>query len=85
VVTVGPVYLSFVNFFEVALVYAGIPLVVIIAIGLLTVVRSRAKARPKYRPGASWDYSDRLFVGDTPLSLPSHVSDSPVGGARGTW
>ena len=73
------------NFFEFVLIFVGIPLLVVIALALVTVVPNRAKARPKYTPGGSWDYSDRFYTGDSPVEVPSHLIDSPLGGARGTW
>ena len=73
------------NFFEGALVFAGIPLLTIIVVGVLTVGRSRAGKRNPYKPGGSWDYSDRLYAGDTPVAVPTETTDSPLGGARGTW
>jgi hypothetical protein len=85
VVTLVVSYLSDVNFFEGLLVFAGIPAMVVLVVALLTVVPNRAKARRKYNPGDGWDYSDRFYTGDTPVSVPSHLTDSPLGGARGTW
>ena len=85
VVTREVSYRSNVNFFEGLLVFAGIPIVVILVVALLTVVPNRAKARPKYTPGSEWGYSDRLYTGDSPVEVPSHVTDSSLGGARGSW
>ena len=73
------------NFFEGALVFVGIPVVVIVGAYLLTVLPGRTKARPGYSPGGPWDYSDRFYTGDTPVDVPPHLTDSPLGGARGTW
>ena len=73
------------NFFQVLLVFVGIPVAVILVTALLTVVPNRAKARARYTPGSGWDYSDRFYTGDTPVNVPAHLSDSPLGGARGTW
>ena len=85
VVTGDVSYLSDVNFFEAVLIFVGIPLVIIVGVALLTVVPNRSRSRPTYRPGSSWDYSDRFYTGDTPVQVPSHLIDSPLGGARGTW
>ena len=77
-----------VNFFEGALVFAGIPLLVILIVGVLTVGRHRTGARATYKPGGPWSYSDRLYAGDTPVDVPSDSgssSYSSYGGARGTW
>jgi hypothetical protein len=74
-----------VNFFEAALVFAGIPLLVIVVVGILTVGRHRAGARVPYKPGGSWIYSDRLYAGDTPVEITSDARSSSFGGARGTW
>jgi len=74
-----------VNFFEFVLIFVGIPALVVIGLALVTVVPNRAKARPKYSPGSGWDYSDRFYTGDTPVEVPAHLMDSPLGGARGTW
>jgi hypothetical protein len=85
VVTEVVSYLSDVNFFEGVLVFVGIPLIVVLVVALLTVVPNRAKLRPKYTPGSGWDYSDRFYTGDSPVEVPSHLTDSRLGGARGTW
>ncbi len=78
-------YLFQVNFFEFVLVFVGIPVLVIALLAMVTVVPNRVKARPRYRPGADWDYADRFYTGDTPVEVPSHGTDSKLGGARGTW
>ncbi|MGY1914171.1 hypothetical protein ABC795_05665 [Blastococcus sp. HT6-30] len=41
---------------ETLLVYAGIPLAVILVLALLT-LRPGAGRRPRYKPGQSWDYA----------------------------
>ena len=76
-----------VNFFEGALVFVGIPLLVVLVIGVLTVGRSRSHKRAAYVPGGKWEYSDRLYVGDTPVDVFNGAgsTDETLGGARGTW
>lgn len=73
------------NFFEGVLVFLGIPLLVVIGVYLLFVVPGRSKARPAYRPGDPWDFSARFYTGDTSVDVPQYLTDSPLGGARGTW
>jgi hypothetical protein len=80
-------YRCAVNFFEGALVFVGIPLLVVLVVGVLTVGRSRAQKRTAYVPGGKWEYSDRLYVGDTPVDVEvaPGSTDETLGGARGTW
>lgn len=73
------------NFFEGALVFLGIPVVVVVGVYLLAVLPGRSKARPAYRPGDPWEFSARFYTGDTSVDVPPHLTDSPLGGARGTW
>lgn len=79
------VTVSNVNFFEGALVFLGIPLLTILIVAILTVGRHRAGKRAAYLPGGNWDYSDRLYAGDTPVDVPDHPAETTLGGARGTW
>lgn len=73
------------NFFEVVLVFVVIPLAVVGALFVVTVLPSRRRSRPAYVPGAAWEYSDRFYTGDSPVEVPIHLNDSSLGGARGTW
>ncbi len=73
------------NFFEGVLVFLGIPLAVVLGVFVMTVLPGRAKARHAYKPGESWDYSSRFYTGDTSVDVPQHLTDAPLGGARGTW
>lgn len=78
-------YLFLVSSFEAILVFLVIPIGVCLAVALVTVVPNRAKARPKYTPGGSWDFSDRFYAGDSPVSVPDSPVSNELGGARGTW
>ncbi|GAA1999465.1 hypothetical protein GCM10009818_07800 [Nakamurella flavida] len=56
-------------------------------IALLTLVPSRAKKRPRYAAGQSWDYPAQWWAGDAPVVV-SGTGVSPAesrGGAHGTW
>jgi hypothetical protein len=76
-----------VNILETILVYVGGPLVVYGVIALFTLVPSRVKKHPKYRPGSTWDYPDQWWAGDhkVPPADPALISAGTEGGARGTW
>jgi hypothetical protein len=76
-----------VSIFETLGIFVGIPLLIYGTIALLTVVRSRAKARPRYRPGQSWDYAPAFWAGNEPVVVPPTgvLGGTSRGGARGTW
>lgn len=81
-------YRAEVNFFDVVLVFVGIPVAVVLVLAAFTVWPARAKERPKYVAGSDWMYPDHLYTGDTPVQVPDHISGSSndtIGGARGTW
>ncbi len=75
------------NVLETVLIYVVIPAAIYGGIALLTVVRMRAKKRPRYRPGQSWDYPPQWWAGDFPVVPvdPELVVAGTEGGARGTW
>ena len=68
-------------------VFVGIPLLIYGTIALLTLVRGRAKSRPRYRPGQSWDYPPALWAGTEPVVVPPAgvLGSTARGGARGSW
>lgn len=68
-------------------VYVLIPLVIVLLVAALTLGPGRAKARPRYRPGESWDYPDQFWAGDDPVVSkdPADRVGTRLGGARGTW
>jgi len=68
-------------------VYVGIPLLIYGLIAVLTLVRGRAKFRPRYRPGQSWDYPPALWAGNEPVVVPPAgvLGSTARGGARGSW
>ncbi len=75
------------NILQTLLVYVVVPLALYGSIALLTVVRTAAKKRPKYRPGQPWDYPGQWWAGDYPVAPvdPDLVVAGTEGGARGTW
>lgn len=78
-------YLLKVTILETVLIYAVAPGALMGVVGLLTVMPSRAKARATYKPGDTWDYSDRFYAGSAAVAVPAHVLNSELGGARGEW
>jgi hypothetical protein len=68
-------------------IFVLIPLVVVLVVSALTLGRSRAKTRPRYRPGQPWDYPDQFWAGDDPVVAadPEDRVGTRLGGARGTW
>jgi len=81
-------YFRGVNILETILIYVVIPAAVFGVAALLTLVPGRAKSRPKYHSGDSWDYPAHWWSGDNPVaigSIPDASNDVTFGGARGTW
>jgi hypothetical protein len=76
---------------EVILILAGVPLVIMILLGLLTLRPNFARAR-RYRPGEAWSYPPVLWTAN-PEALRNGVahgrsrdgSGGACGGARGNW
>jgi hypothetical protein len=76
---------------EIILVLVGVPLAIMILIGLLT-MRSSFARRRRYRPGDAWDYPAVLWVAHSEVlhggGAAHHSrggSGGARGGARGTW
>ncbi len=68
-------------------IYVLIPLVCVAIIAAIVLGRSRARSRPRYRPGQPWDYPDHFWAGDDPVVAkdPADRVGTRLGGARGTW
>jgi hypothetical protein len=86
--------LSAVTVVETILVFAGIPLAIIVLLALLTLRGGRKPVR--YKPGQPWEHAPVWFEphpeatgghGGDGHALPAGASPSgaPLGGARGTW
>lgn len=71
---------------EIILVLAGVPLAILVLLGLLT-LRPNFVRPPRYRPGEEWNYPPVLWTAD-PETLHQgshHTAGAPRGGARGHW
>jgi hypothetical protein len=76
---------------EVILILAGVPLAIMILLGLLTLRPNFARAR-RYRPGEAWSHPPVLWTAN-PDTLRNGVgprrggagSGGARGGARGNW
>lgn len=72
---------------EVILVYAVTPALIVTVLGVLTVGRGWHRAKPTYEPGGPWEIGDRLWAGVAPVrSTP--VADrvgTKLGGAHANW
>ncbi len=68
-------------------IFVAIPLALYLVIALFSMLPGRAKKRPGYQPGTSWDYPDQWWAGDYPVPAadPALVVAGTEGGARGTW
>lgn len=69
--------------------FAGIPLSILLAIALFTIVPRMARA-PRYRPGKDWDHPPIWWTSgsNTELDPDGTAPAVPVetlGGARGVW
>jgi hypothetical protein len=90
--------LSAVTVVETILVFAGIPLAIILLLALLVFVPGGRK-RPRYKSGQPWDHApiwyephpdgaaaDHGSHAALPAGSAAHsVAAGPLGGARGTW
>jgi hypothetical protein len=63
-----------VNVAEALLVFAGIPLAIVVVLALLT-LKPGANRRPRYKPGQAWDHA--------PLWFEPHPAHAPGGGHGG--
>lgn len=75
------------SIWEVILVYAVTPAVIVTFLGVLTVGRGWHRATVKYQPGGAWDVGDRLWAGVTPVrSVPAADRvGTKLGGAHANW
>ncbi|MBV8993603.1 MAG: hypothetical protein JO287_07860 [Pseudonocardiales bacterium] len=73
---------------EVVLVMAGVPLAIMVLLGLLTLRPHLAQAR-RYRPGEEWNYPPVLWTAHPEErrggSTDPHSSSAARGGASGRW
>jgi hypothetical protein len=74
-----------VTILETLAVFVGAPAVIYIVVVLLTVVPAKAKRRPKYHPGQTWELEPQWWAGDVPVVVGDAGSETAKGGARGTW
>lgn len=85
-------YRDLVTSLEVILVLAGVPLAIMVTLGLLTLRASFTRPR-RYRPGDEWSYPPVLWTAhpeawrDGVATRRRHRSgsDDARGGARGNW
>lgn len=72
---------------EIILVYAVTPALIITFFGVLTVGTGWHRAKVKYEPGQAWEHADQLWAGINPVaSVP--VADrvgTRLGGAHAGW
>jgi hypothetical protein len=73
---------------EVVVVMAGVPLTIMVVIGLLT-MRPHFTRVPRWRPGQQWNYRPVLFTAAPEAlrdgSSAHHTTGDSRGGARGHW
>jgi hypothetical protein len=84
---------------ETILVFAGIPLLIVAVLAVLTLRPEKGHKRLRYKPGQPWEHAPVWFE-PHPVDAPAHGSDGahaaieaprqpvpggPLGGARGTW
>ena len=71
---------------EIILILAGVPLAILVLLGLLT-LRPNFARRARYRPGEEWKYPPVLWTANPEaLHENSHqIADAARGGARGHW
>lgn len=76
-----------VSAWEIIVVYAVLPALIVGILGVLTVGVARHRARTRYEPGEAWTYPDQWWAGSAPVaSIP--VADrvgTKRGGAHGSW
>jgi hypothetical protein len=83
-------YRDLVTSLEITLILGGVPLAIMILIGLLT-LRTRFARPRRYRPGDAWDYPAVLWTAhpDAMQGVAAHHSSPRSGGvrggARGNW
>lgn len=88
----GPVsYRNPVTSLEIVLVMAGVPLAIIVLLGLVTLRSNFARTR-RYRPGQKWNHAPVLWMANPEAMqngvIVQHSRDSSGGargGARGNW
>jgi hypothetical protein len=87
--------LSGVTVVETILVFAGVPLAIIVLLALLIFLPGGRK-RVRYRSGQPWDHEPIWYephpdgpAAGSHAALPAgssgHATAGPLGGARGTW
>ncbi|MGH3846074.1 MAG: aa3-type cytochrome oxidase subunit CtaJ [Pseudonocardiaceae bacterium] len=67
---------------EVVAVMAGVPLAIMVVLGLLT-LRPHYTRAPRYRPGEEWNYRPVLFTANPEVLRAGQASHHATGGARG--
>lgn len=76
-----------VNILQTVAVFVGGPLVIYVALALLSMLPGRARKRTRYEPGQPWDLPPQWWAGDNPVTPldPALTGTGSEGGARGTW
>ena len=85
---------------ETLLVFAGVPLLIIAVLAVLTLRPDKGHKRLRYKPGQPWEHAPvwyephpehgpasghaALTAGDGHGAAPARAA-GPLGGARGTW
>jgi hypothetical protein len=81
---------------ETILVFAGVPLAIILVLALLTIAPGVRNRRPRYKPGQPWEHAPVWYEPhpgatghggghDGHAAIAAPTSAGPLGGARGTW
>ena len=84
-------YRDLVTSLDIVLILAGVPLAIMVVLGLLTLRTTFARPR-RYRPGDDWNYPPVLWTAH-PEAWSARVADrrhrggsgAGRGGARGNW
>ncbi len=82
---------------ETILVFAVVPLAVVLVLALLTLGPAARNRRPRYKPGQPWNHEPIWYEphpgatghggahGDGHAAITGAQPAGPLGGARGTW
>lgn len=80
-------YRKSVSVWEIILIYAVTPALIVAILGALTVGTGWHRAKVRYEPGKPWDHDDRLWAGVAPVQSapPADRVGASMGGAHASW
>lgn len=80
-------YRKSVSVWEIIVVYAVLPALIVGVLGVLSMGVSRGRAKARYEPGQAWTYPNQLWAGASPIAaipMADRVG-TKRGGAHGGW